>query len=106
LTTHKTILENISIDSTCIRGTILLINLCYEKTVFVRWTTNNWTTHKDTLCTYCNSSTNTTDRFSFALPLNDSKLELAICYRALNIEYWDNNDSHNYIILVHNNQLN
>jgi protein phosphatase 1 regulatory subunit 3A/B/C/D/E len=92
-------LENVSIDSRCINGTVCVRNLCYEKTVYVRWTTDKWATQHDTICTYCNGTNDhTIDRFSFSLPLNNSRLELAICFKAVNGEYWDNNDSLNYVI--------
>jgi protein phosphatase 1 regulatory subunit 3A/B/C/D/E len=87
-----------------ITGTIRVANLCYNKTVTVRYTINKWVTFDDVIASYIlGSNDGTTDRYSFSISLPKSitlgsRLELAIRYDAVDINrtYWDNNFEDNY----------
>ncbi|XP_050545433.1 protein phosphatase 1 regulatory subunit 3B-like isoform X2 [Daktulosphaira vitifoliae] len=115
-------LENVIVKSQDRRivGTVKVRNLSYDKEVFVRCTHDKWATFEDTLCTYVQNNTissNSTagsaqnvtaiyDTFSFrlTLPGNATSMEFAVCYKGGDFEYWDNNDGANYC-LINNNQV-
>ena len=84
-----------------ITGIILVRNVEYNKSVFVRCTVDKWETYLDINAVYIpNSSEQETDRFAFSLqlPKCSFELEFAVCYKLSNREYWDNNESRNYKI--------
>lgn len=103
LQTQKVCLESVRCEARAIHGIVRTLNLCYEKHVHVRWTNDQWQTFCSTVCTYCaGSSDGYTDRFSFTLPVTGSEnnLEFAICYCGQGAEYWDNNETRNYVITL------
>lgn len=76
--------------------------------VSVRYTTNNWASYDDVEATFvpslaASASYDIYDTFSFSLPLPGStqadKIEFCICYDADGCEFWDNNNSKNYVIV-------
>lgn len=91
-------------------GTIKVKNLCYEKSVFVRTTTDNWATFNDVACSFVNNNNHQTpnslpsivvlyDTFTFSFPLllaDYERIEFCICYRTAVGEFWDNNTGTNY----------
>ncbi len=93
-------------DST-LNGIVRVANLAYNKTVFIRWTTDNWISCQDTRANYCYSSEQYThDSFTFtldvSLPVRGHDgvcVELAIGYQVNNALYWDNNQGENFQIL-------
>lgn len=107
----KVSLENVIVkeNEEILLGTIKVSNLSYEKEVFVRSTSNNWTTSEDVFCKFLpNSSTNTVsaayvlyDTFSFklTLPPKSRRIEFCVCYKCEGKEYWDNRGGLNYIIV-------
>lgn len=97
-------LENIVCENFVVTGVIRVTNLCYSKEVIVRFTQDSWKTYQDICADYMSScSDGKTDKFSFRITLPpDFKanrfMELAICYRVCNQEFWDNNHTSNYRI--------
>ena len=97
----KVCLESVRCETRAVQGIVRTLNLCYEKHVIIRWTTNQWKTHNDTACIYCTgSSDGYTDRFSFILPTSENNLEFAVCFYGQGTEYWDNNQNSNYVITL------
>ncbi|KAK6109716.1 putative phosphatase regulatory subunit family protein [Brugia pahangi] len=86
-------------------GTINVLNIAYEKQVYIRYTTDNWRTNIETIGRYKSSVTNddTIDKFTFIISLpTDFPLgatcEFCIRYIVNGITYWDNNKRANYIV--------
>ena len=94
------VLESVRAESRSIHGVIRVNNLCYSKTVIVRWTLDDWRTHHDTQAVFC-ANDGTTDRFTFELPINGDDLSFCIWFRAhdLGIESWDSHFGQNYLIV-------
>ncbi|XP_042218493.1 protein phosphatase 1 regulatory subunit 3C-B-like [Homarus americanus] len=105
-------LENVVIKESenRVAGTVKVRNLSFHKSVKVRYTINNWTTHEDvegefvpSLSTATGASYDLYDTFSFSLPLPGStqadKLEFCVCFKSEIGEYWDNNNNKNYVIV-------
>lgn len=94
-------------------GSVIVANLAYHKNIFVRWTTNSWSSYQDQAACYSHSSddyckdwfTFTVDPFSGGLTVDLDTLiskgvqfELAVCYMVNGMEHWDNNQRRNFII--------
>lgn len=105
-------LENVIIKEGegTIEGTVKVRNLSYNKTVKVRFTTNNWTSYEDVQATYVPSRTTATtatydiyDTFAFSVPLplgsQADKIEFCVCFSSDFVEFWDNNNSKNYVVV-------
>jgi len=104
-------LENVLLDTKVkgiAKGTISVRNISFHKDVTVRYTTNNWLTTEDVLCTYVPSAVTCAsydlyDRFSFEITLPEEpesdKLQFCIRYSSDGQEFWDNNNGRNYIIV-------
>lgn len=105
-------LENVIIkeNEDQIFGTIKVANLSYEKTIFVRSSCDDWSTHQDISCSYVPNSLSSSaatsayviyDTFTFNLnlPTKSKRMEFCICFRSGQTEYWDNNENKNYLLL-------
>uniref|UniRef100_A0A8C4R677 CBM21 domain-containing protein n=1 Tax=Eptatretus burgeri TaxID=7764 RepID=A0A8C4R677_EPTBU len=94
-----------------VRGTVLVLNLAYEKTVHVRYTFDRWNSYCDVLSVYVPSSGDgRTDRFVFSLPLpldleSGSCLQFALRYRTAGAEFWDNNHGEDYCVCLPRDQI-
>ncbi|KAJ3413837.1 Protein phosphatase 1 regulatory subunit 3E [Chytridiales sp. JEL 0842] len=92
-------------------GTILVRNLCYEKHVMIRWTSDEWASYNDTPATFArlvNTGYNGSpcvDQFSFNLPLSvmgrdnrylSVKFEFAVMVSMGGRCEWDNNGGRNH----------
>uniref|UniRef100_A0A1I7Z2Z8 CBM21 domain-containing protein n=1 Tax=Steinernema glaseri TaxID=37863 RepID=A0A1I7Z2Z8_9BILA len=106
LDSGKVALENVMLknDVCKMTGTIKVVNIAFEKRVFLRITDNGWKNFLDRPATFQPSSSKTYDTFSFDIdiPRNtkpDSKIEFCICYVAASTEYWDSNDGANYVLV-------
>eukprot|EP00049_Salpingoeca_infusionum_P017110 m.351779 g.351779 ORF g.351779 m.351779 type:complete len:314 (-) comp16349_c0_seq1:575-1516(-) len=83
--------------------TVRVLNQTFEKNVCVRFTTDNWSSFTDVPATYLpGSDMSGTTKFlatlsvpAFALV---KRLEFAVCFRAKDVEFWDNNNGANYCI--------
>ena len=107
----KVCLENVVISGHHIAGCIRVLNLVFEKTVFVRYTTNNWRTVDEVRCKYFNNADTLdvgmppTDSFSFEIcgrsPIEMSdEIQFCIRFEAEGAHHWDNNDGANYVIIT------
>ena len=98
------LLHKCSTRQRMISGIILVKNISYEKRVFVRYTTDCWTSHNDLDAVFItNIEQGSFDRFSFTLclPSFTCDLEFAICYETPLQQYWDNNGGANYKVEQH-----
>lgn len=106
--------ENVSLENIVIKeaenrviGTVKVKNMSYHKEVKIRYTVDHWTSHEDVEAEYVPSTATTSydiyDTFSFTLPLPSScladKLEFCVCYLCDLTEFWDNNNSKNYVLV-------
>lgn len=103
---------NVSLETIVLRdfgvyGTVKVRNLAFQKKVTVRFTIDGWSSYRDVVGHYIEGShAGFMDTFSFeiALPttlIKDCKLEFAICYKVLGVEFWDNNSGDNYRVLCY-----
>ncbi|XP_053572690.1 protein phosphatase 1 regulatory subunit 3A [Bombina bombina] len=113
LRTKKVILE--SLDSlpgvTTVKGIIRVLNLSFEKQVYVRTSLDEWQHFYDFIAEYIPDSCNgDTDQFFFHIALvppyqkDGAKVEFCICYETPLGTFWDNNDGQNYILTCQKKQ--
>ena len=100
-------LENVIVNgSTSIHGTVKVKNIAYQKTVTVRITFNDWSSHTDIPCDYVNNAyeNGIYDTFQFIIDAPPSFFEkrdliqFCICYECKSQQFWDNNSGRNYCI--------
>lgn len=98
-------LENAVASQNSIWGTIKVRNICFHKSVTVRYTLDGWISSTDLQGAYVpESNDGATDRFSFAITLPEyflasgGVLEFAVRFEAEGMEFWDNNSGVNYRI--------
>nr|XP_019598789.1 PREDICTED: protein phosphatase 1 regulatory subunit 3A [Rhinolophus sinicus] len=105
---RKAILESAEClpGSTCMKGIIRVLNISFEKLVYVRMSLDDWQTYYDILAEYVpNSCDGETDQFSFKISLvppyqkDGSKVEFCIRYETSVGTFWSNNNGTNYILL-------
>ena len=105
-------LESIALHKSSLTGTILVLNVSYEKDVAVRYTLDDWQTVSEVRAQYggrgydgSNMDQRNWDRFKFIIPLDHAQklperaLWLVGRYTALGEcggEWWDNNSGLNY----------
>ncbi len=103
----KVLLEYVQADEFSLSGVVRVLNMAFEKKVFMRYTLNNWTTFVDILAFYVpHSSDGRTDTFSFKIITPTflefgGTLQFAIKYCVVGGEFWDNNNGNNYRIRRH-----
>uniref|UniRef100_A0A0K0DZV5 CBM21 domain-containing protein n=1 Tax=Strongyloides stercoralis TaxID=6248 RepID=A0A0K0DZV5_STRER len=107
LDTNKVALENVVLKNNChkMTGTIKVVNLSYEKKVFLRLTTDKWKTYKDIYGKYQPSNSKIYDTFCFETEIpkdekKDDTIEFCICYEADNQQYWDSKNGNNYHLVT------
>ncbi|XP_039106214.1 protein phosphatase 1 regulatory subunit 3A [Hyaena hyaena] len=110
LQVQKAILESTEYPpgSTSMKGIIRVLNISFEKLVYVRMSLDDWQTHYDILAEYVpNSCDGETDQFSFKILLvppyqkDGSKVEFCIRYETSVGTFWSNNNGTNYILICH-----
>uniref|UniRef100_A0A0N4Z7Z4 CBM21 domain-containing protein n=1 Tax=Parastrongyloides trichosuri TaxID=131310 RepID=A0A0N4Z7Z4_PARTI len=113
LDTNKVALENVVLKNHChkMTGTIKVVNLSFEKKVFLRITTNKWKTFNDVIAKYQPSNSKIYDTFCFEtdIPKDETKydtIEFCICYECNNQQYWDSNNSKNYRLVTEESKYN
>ncbi|VDK88886.1 unnamed protein product [Litomosoides sigmodontis] len=86
-------------------GTINVLNIAYQKQVYVRFTIDNWRTNTETIGRYKSSDTEdgAIDKFTFIISLPTdfpigATCEFCIRYMVNGTTYWDNSQGANYII--------
>ncbi|NWT10578.1 PPR3A phosphatase, partial [Vireo altiloquus] len=93
---------------TCMNGIIRVLNVSFEKQVYVRMTLNNWLSYYDILAEFMpNSCGSETDQFCFKISLAPAfqkdgvKVEFCIRYETSVGTFWANNDDKNYTLICH-----
>ncbi|KAI6054693.1 protein phosphatase 1 regulatory subunit 3A [Marmota monax] len=108
LQVQKAILESTEYlpGSTSMKGIIRVLNISFEKLVYVRMSLDDWQTHYDILAEYVpNSCDGETDQFSFKISLvppyqkDGSKVEFCIRYETSVGTFWSNNNGTNYALV-------
>ncbi|XP_075413790.1 protein phosphatase 1 regulatory subunit 3A [Tenrec ecaudatus] len=108
LQVQKAILEATEFlpGSTSMKGIIRVLNISFEKLVYVRMSLDDWQTHYDILAEYVpNSCDGETDQFSFKISLvppyqkDGSRVEFCIRYETSVGTFWSNNNGVNYTLV-------
>ncbi|KAM8972059.1 protein phosphatase 1 regulatory subunit 3A [Pelodytes ibericus] len=106
----KVLLESVDFipGTTCMKGIIRVLNVSYEKQIYVRMSLDDWQSYYDLLAEYVPDSCNgNTDQFFFTISLvtpyqkAGAKVEFCICYETAVGTFWDNNEGQNYILICH-----
>uniref|UniRef100_A0A8C5B1B4 CBM21 domain-containing protein n=1 Tax=Gadus morhua TaxID=8049 RepID=A0A8C5B1B4_GADMO len=103
----KVMLETFEADEFSLSGVVRVLNLAFEKSVYLRYSLNNWITFMDSLAYYVpDSSDGVTDKFSFKIITptfleGGGTLQFAIKYCVGGEEFWDNNVGKNYKVRRH-----
>ncbi|KAJ8416388.1 hypothetical protein AAFF_G00356760 [Aldrovandia affinis] len=94
--------------TTALRGIIRVLNLSFDKMVYVRTSLDGWCTHFDLLAEFVpGSSDGETDRFTFKLTLvppfekEGAKVEFCLRYETSGTTFWANNNGMNYVLFCH-----
>lgn len=101
------LLESVEADEFSFSGFVRVLNLAFEKSVYLRYSLNNWITFMDSLASYVpQSSDGVTDQFAFKIITptfleGGGTLQFAIRYCVGGDEYWDNNNGNNYKVRRH-----
>ncbi|NXM65162.1 PPR3A phosphatase, partial [Illadopsis cleaveri] len=107
---QKVMLESVVLlpGITCMDGIIRVLNVSFEKQVYVRMTLNNWLSYYDILAEFMpNSCGSETDQFCFKISLvppfqkDGIKVEFCIRYETSVGTFWANNDDKNYTLICH-----
>ncbi|XP_059703107.1 protein phosphatase 1 regulatory subunit 3A [Haemorhous mexicanus] len=107
---QKVVLESVVLlpGITCMNGIIRVLNVSFEKQVYVRMTLNNWLSYYDILAEFMpNSCGSETDQFCFKISLvppfqkDGVKVEFCIRYETSVGIFWANNDDKNYTLICH-----
>lgn len=90
------------------KGIIRVLNVSFEKHVYVRMSLDSWQSYYDLLAEYLPDSCNEeTDQFFFTISLvspyqkEGARVDFCICYKTAVGTFWDNNDGHNYVLTCH-----
>ncbi|NWH19027.1 PPR3A phosphatase, partial [Grus americana] len=107
---QKVLLESIVFlpGITCMNGIIRVLNVSFEKLVYVRMTLNDWVSYYDILAEFMpNSCGSETDQFCFKISLvppyqrDGAKVDFCIRYETSVGTFWANNDDKNYTLICH-----
>ncbi|XP_076969087.1 protein phosphatase 1 regulatory subunit 3A [Tamandua tetradactyla] len=108
LQVQKAMLESTEFlpGSTTMKGIIRVLNISFEKLVYVRMSLDDWQTHYDILAEYVpNSCDGETDQFSFKISLvppyqkDGGRIEFCIRYETSVGTFWSNNNGINYTLV-------
>ena len=99
---NKVLLSNCVFSSGIVVGTVVVANTqCHDRNVTVRYTTDEWKTFMDTAAIRSARASEGEDRFVFEVDMEGkTTLHFAICLHITNTEYWDNNDTKNYSLVL------
>ncbi|NXR57358.1 PPR3A phosphatase, partial [Rhadina sibilatrix] len=107
---QKVMLESVLLlpGVTCMSGIVRVLNVSFEKQVYVRMTLNNWLSYYDVLAEFMpNSCGSETDQFCFKISLvppfqkDGIKVEFCIRYETSVGTFWANNNDKNYTLICH-----
>ncbi|XP_034735301.1 uncharacterized protein ppp1r3ab isoform X2 [Etheostoma cragini] len=94
--------------TTILKGVIRVLNISFDKTVYVRTTLDSWSSHFDLLAEYMpGSSDSLMDGFSFKLtlvpPFGEQGVRVDFClrYETPVGTFWANNNESNYVLFCH-----
>lgn len=101
---------SLSVDVNRVVGIVKVKDFNGPKSVFVRYTLNNWQSYNDHFSKFAPFLTCTNplriNTYKFTVDLIKERfeigtiLEFCICYQTSDKEYWDNNNRHNYKIIL------
>jgi protein phosphatase 1 regulatory subunit 3A/B/C/D/E len=100
---NKVCLENaFQSESLSITGTVRVLNLDFHKSVYIRYTLDNWENFADLQATYVPCTSDFfSDKFSFVLYAHTldigQRIEFAIKYTTSGQQFWDSNNGVNYV---------
>ncbi|XP_024239452.1 uncharacterized protein LOC112221529 [Oncorhynchus tshawytscha] len=107
---QKLELESIELlyQTTILRGVVRVLNVSFDKMVYIRTSLDAWATHFDLLAEYIpGSSDGDTDCFSFKLTLvppfgeKGARVDFCLRYETPVGTFWANNSDQNYVIFCH-----
>ncbi|XP_042348423.1 protein phosphatase 1 regulatory subunit 3A-like isoform X2 [Plectropomus leopardus] len=88
-------------------GLIRVLNISFNKAVYIRSTMDNWASYFDHPAEYVQGSHDgSTDQFSFKLSFappyitHGSRIEFVVRYETSDGDYWANNSSMNYVVTL------
>ncbi|XP_076877750.1 uncharacterized protein ppp1r3ab isoform X2 [Brachyhypopomus gauderio] len=92
--------------TTTLKGIVRVLNLCFDKLVFIRMSLDRWNSHFDLLAEYVPClSDGDTDSFSFKLTLvppfgrQGVRVDFCLRYDTPLGSFWANNNGQNYVLL-------
>lgn len=122
---RNVILESVKLNSSgnSLIGFVYVHNIAFDKKIVVRLTHDYWKSFieienanyisSNHIFKYSDSNSNTYDKFSFIIKLDnlnivsdEINLEFCIQYTVNNMEFWDNNDGRNYKVVLLKNYNN
>ncbi|KAM7002280.1 uncharacterized protein ppp1r3ab [Tautogolabrus adspersus] len=107
---QKLELESIELlpGTTILKGVIRVLNISFDKAVYVRTSLDSWSSHFDLLTEYIpGSSEGLTDCFSFKLTLippfgeQGAGVDFCLRYETSVGMFWANNNNRNYMLVCH-----
>ncbi|KAF4091136.1 hypothetical protein AMELA_G00033530 [Ameiurus melas] len=94
--------------TTTLKGTVRVLNLCFDKLVYIRTSLDCWSSHFDLLAEYVpESSQGVMDCFAFKLTLvppfgeQGARVDFCIRYETPFGTFWANNSGQNYVLFCH-----
>ncbi|KAF7707596.1 uncharacterized protein ppp1r3ab [Silurus meridionalis] len=107
---QKVDLESLELmpGTTTLKGSVRVLNLCFDKLVYIRTSLDCWSSHFDLLAEYVSeSSQGLTDCFSFKLTMvppfgeRGARVDFCIRYETPFGTFWANNGGQNYVVFCH-----
>ncbi|CDQ61782.1 unnamed protein product [Oncorhynchus mykiss] len=107
---QKLELESIELlrGTTILRGVVRVLNVSFDKMVYIRTSLDAWVTHFDLLAEFIPGSSNgDTDCFSFKLTLvppfgeKGARVDFCLRYETPVGTFWANNSDRNYVMFCH-----
>jgi protein phosphatase 1 regulatory subunit 3A/B/C/D/E len=105
---NKVALDSIHISGLTVTGVVKVANVTFEKSVTIRYTTNDWRSYKEIRADYVgNLSNGEIDGFRFQITLPPTMPFLTLCqfairYDILGSAHWDNNGGEDYSLECRN----
>ncbi|CAI4231796.1 unnamed protein product [Auanema sp. JU1783] len=99
----KLCVSSLRVVGVTVVGQVDVLNIAFDKKIFVRFTCTNWTDYRDIPASF-SRSVGDVDSFVFSISLpaemKGTHCEFCVCYMVSDQEYWDNNTGRNYHIDV------
>ena len=99
LSTGKVLLSSCAYSNGIVVGEVFAAKMDQDQHVTVRYTTDGWKTYEDTTAND-GGVENGRQRYIFEVELNEGTLEFAVCFRVNGEQYWDNNGTKNYTLVL------